>query len=251
MGIEVSSISDVGLKRKVNQDSILVYRHNAKQFYLFAVADGMGGYSSGEKASGAITAGLRSWLDASLPTGGLNSPTAVFTGLGEQLSAINRSIRENYNNNQICGSTCTLLFIQDDLYGVFNVGDSRVYRAHGLLGFDQLTQDDVWENQPQIRAQLSATQRAKSPEYGKLTQAVGVKDELNYSMSTGRLQQDSVFALCSDGVYKMVSERFFRKAVASAKRRPLDEVCEEIKREVYRCGAGDNLSLILVRWSRK
>jgi len=56
-----------------------------------------------------------------------------------------------------------------------------------------------------------------------------------------------VFALCSDGVYKMCSAKFLQKQIRAARKRKLDEVRDEVLREVNRSGAKDNASLILVR----
>ena len=59
--ITYCGITDTGKKRKNNQDSILTYEDSTHDFYLFAVADGMGGYSDGEVASRMITDGLKRW----------------------------------------------------------------------------------------------------------------------------------------------------------------------------------------------
>ena len=250
MGVEVSSISDTGLKRQVNQDSILVYRREAKQFFLFAVADGMGGYADGEKASSAITGGLRTWLDAMMDTGLFPGPTAFFSGLGEKLSEVSRYIHTELNREQICGSTCVVLFFHEDMYGTFSVGDSRIYAARAWKN-ELLTKDDVWENLPEVQSRYSPAERRCNPNYGKLTRAIGSSEKLAYSMNTGRLAEGDAFALCSDGIYKMCSEAFLGRMLRKARHGALDDVRDGIKKEVFRRGAEDNLSLILVRWNQK
>ena len=76
MGFECVSRTHVGLRRKVNEDSLLVRTDRG----LWAVADGMGGHEAGDVASAMVTEALRrsarssmistSWSKARSPRSG-------------------------------------------------------------------------------------------------------------------------------------------------------------------------------------
>ena len=71
---------------------------------------------------------------------------------------------------------------------------------------------------------------------------------LGYSMHTDALQPGDVFALCSDGVYKMCSRAFLHRKLRACRWCDLDKVRDSVKTAVYRSGAEDNMSLILIRY---
>ena len=247
MRLEISSMCETGLVRRINQDSILVYQRPSQDFALFAVADGMGGYADGEKASALITSALREWLDGESVLSGPAGTTAVFTGLDAKLRETSAYIHAELNRDQLCGSTCVLLFFQGEICGVLSVGDSRLYRCRGF-SCEPLTKDDVWENLSSVRNSRTPAQIREDPNYGKLTQAIGIREAPACSMSTDRARGGDLFALCSDGVYKSFPESRFRRLLFAAKRQDLDAARDRIRREVLDAGARDNFSLILARY---
>lgn len=246
MKLEVSSVCDTGLVRKRNQDSILVYQNDPAQMGAFLVADGMGGYADGERASSAIVNGMWDWLKG-LPEPDLNTTAAsLLLEARQKMTEINRFIWQEWNQGQVCGSTCVLLLIRKERFGILTVGDSRVYRRRGRR-FELLTQDDVWENQSEVRRQYSEEALRRHPNYGKLLRAVGNSPDLSCDTQGGEIAAGDLFLLCSDGVYKMCPPRFLERETRSFRKRPLDEIRDEIMDEVRRGGARDNASLILIR----
>lgn len=248
MKLTVSSLCDIGIKRTKNQDAILVCQDEAHHFALFLVADGMGGYANGEKASRAIVSGMRDWFNQ-LNVGRFSgSATAMMCAVRDRLLQINDYIWANWNQKQVCGSTCSLLFFLEDSYGVFSVGDSRIYRCRRLQ-CAPITRDDVWENQKEIAERYRGQDITLHPDYGKLVHAMGSEKPLGYSMFTDTLHSGDVFALCSDGIYKMCGDGYLKRKLISCRWVELDKVRDSILSAVYRRGASDNLSLILIRYT--
>ena len=73
MGFDCVSRTHVGLRRKVNEDSILVRTERG----LWAVADGMGGHDAGEVASAMVTDALAAAADRLRPGRSWSSPRST------------------------------------------------------------------------------------------------------------------------------------------------------------------------------
>lgn len=249
MKLKVSSVSDIGRQRAWNQDTMLVYQDVQREFAFFLVADGMGGHSNGEQASGAISAGMRRWLSQVDLDSFRGSASAALDAVHEQLEEINSFIWETWNQREICGSTCTLLLFLGHGCGVLSVGDSRVYRGR-RFHCAPVTRDDVWENQRYVLEHWQGREEKilSHPDYGKLVHAMGIDASFTCSMRTDSLRRGDVFALCSDGVYKMCPPGWLERKIISCRWRNLNRIKDEILREVYRNGAPDNASLILIRY---
>ncbi|MBR4981533.1 MAG: serine/threonine-protein phosphatase [Lachnospiraceae bacterium] len=246
MRIVYSGICDIGLKRENNQDSIFTYSGKDKDVSLFVVADGMGGYSSGELASQMITNKLSQWVEhfsIELYDGNF---LKMMESLEHKLEEINSEIFFRYNQEQICGSTCILLFIYKEYYGIINIGDSRIYKKEGWK-IKSLMKDDVWENSPDIQERFSKREIINHPNYGKLLQSVGTKENLALASKTDILRQGDTFLLCSDGLYKMCSEKKLAGMLQFVSESKVEKCVKKMLSACYKAGAGDNVSIIVVK----
>ena len=125
MRFECASRTHVGLRRKINEDSLFVDSEHG----LWAVADGMGGHEAGEIASTMVTDALRC-----LPhIDDIEERTAAAI---EALRRVNGDLielaRANGDANaKSIGTTVVGLAIADGSFCCFWMGDSRVYRLRG------------------------------------------------------------------------------------------------------------------------
>lgn len=241
----VISLSENGLCRQNNQDAILaVHTDNAG---LFVVADGMGGHFKGELASQRVVSSLEAWWKGiqycvlSLPF------LDVVADLEKKVREINKDIFQMYKViGENGGTTLCLLFIHHNAYAVLNVGDSRLYRCQGKKCM-QMTMDDIWENQPQIRQSAKKDELVKNASCGKLVKAFGTQCHLQMSVITGLIEKRTCFLLCSDGIYKYIENRKLLSLLKKIQtKKDSSAVVEKMRKRVYRNGAGDNLSLIIV-----
>lgn len=241
--MEYVGISETGLVREMNQDAILMHADACTG--LFAVADGMGGHSHGEWASRRIIMKLEVWwkqFRAALYEYDFRRMTVSIKQAVEQA---NREIYTNYNRMAICGSTIAVLFLYQNQYCILYAGDSRVYQYLGnelIL----LTIDETWENQ----AGLSPEERKDflNPNYGKLVNAIGTRETMRCRILTGMWEDDNSFLLCTDGLYKFCTNKELKYYMKKSRKADnLGNICNQIRDTVYRNGAGDNVSYIIVR----
>ena len=246
MRIEYCGLCDKGLNRVMNQDAVFMGAKQDKA--VFAVADGMGGHRHGEAASGTIIAEIREWWERQLTAGDNDCFGEMACSLQRQIEGANRIIYEYYNHAGVCGSTIVVLMIYKQEYCILSSGDSRIYYLNGR-DWRQLTEDDVWENLPEVKSGYSPVQQREHANYGRLTQAIGIAKDTAIKGRMGILKQGDRFLLCSDGLYKMCGESAVKRLLQKYKgRRNGDRLLGQMLEEIYENGAKDNIAAVLVRW---
>ena len=140
-----------------------------------------------------------------------------------------------------------VLFVHKNQYAFLTCGDSRLYMYHKWK-IQQISIDDVWENQPDIIHQYTQEQREVHPDFGKLVTAVGTAPQLQLRINYGMLKGREKFLLCSDGLYRMCEELEMKRALFAY--RDEKSGLHSLKRMqsiVYQNGAKDNCSVIMVK----
>lgn len=241
----VRMLSETGAYRQSNQDAVLAaYTEYAG---IFAVADGMGGHYKGEIASREAVARLYVWWEE-IKDCILSIPFLdIVSELENRVREINESVYQIYQEmGQYGGTTLCILMVCKGAYAVLNIGDSRLYKRQGRECV-QMTVDDVWENQRQVRLSMGEEDIRRNPAYGKLVQAVGTGRAVRITVRTGCMGKKTCFLLCSDGIYKYCDETWlFRNLKKISHARDADRFVEKVRETVYRNGAGDNFSLIII-----
>ena len=189
--------SHVGMVRKVNEDAYLELPEQG----LWAVADGMGGHKAGDVASQII-------IDALRQTAPVSSLEDFIAKVEECLWKANRRIQEEsaqHYNNRVIGSTVLVLLTYKDQGACLWVGDCRLYRLrNGQLR--QLTRDHSYVQELIDGGMLKPEQAYGHPMANAITRAVGSAEKLDIDMLIFLLQAQDVFLLCSDGLYKTVTD---------------------------------------------
>ncbi len=229
MSMESVRICSTGLHRKVNQDRAAAFIDS--DYGLFLIADGMGGHFAGDFASQTILESYTVWWDKVYGTVASRDIRDIVEELRDVLDESNWKIFEATPKGRICGSTLTVLFIHKQRFALLSVGDSRCYQISRSFPprIRQITQDDVGRK-------------------GGLTRAVGSRQQCGCQMQTGSVPPKTLFALCSDGVYKYCPEKLWKRSLKKASLGgALWKTLDRISDGVLKNGAGDNYSLILVR----
>lgn len=184
--------TDTGKVRAHNEDAILV----RDDVGLWVVADGLGGHTAGDVASGMIVDRLRA-----LPRQGdvFDFVEAIEDTLSQVNAELRRMAREQ--NVDVIGSTVVVLVHDKDFMLCGWVGDSRGYCFEdGHLR--QITRDHVHGAKSDV-TQLGQAQPAGA---GVLTRAIGAEENLFVDWVVTGSRPGMAFLLCSDGINKELSD---------------------------------------------
>jgi len=205
-GLQLSwaAATDVGLKRKLNEDSYIA------ESPIFAVADGMGGHSAGDIASAAVVDRLALALGTDFI-----EPADIELALHDATEDIAKAAEDRPLGvgTTVTGAALTL-HEGDPYWVVFNVGDSRVYAIE--LGDDpqlesggELVQVTVDHSvvQELVAAGLIRPEDAEShPESNVITRAVGFNAEPRIDFWAIPARAGLRLLLCSDGLSKELDD---------------------------------------------
>jgi serine/threonine protein phosphatase PrpC len=235
MRFECVSRTHVGLRRKINEDSIFVDSDRG----LWAVADGMGGHEAGEIASTMVTDALRC-LPASTNIDELaQSAVDALHQVNAELIALGRS----GNRDQTIGTTVVGLAISNGAYRCFWMGDSRAYRIRGGE-ITRITHDHSLVQELVDAGMLRADEAEAHENANKITRAVGAAEKAEVEVVSGDALPGDQFLLASDGLTRVVPDD---ELALELGRGSLEEVADRLIEMVLARGAPDNVSLVVTR----
>lgn len=248
--LQIATATDVGRLRDHNEDSIGV----DADIGLAVLADGMGGYSAGEVASGIAVAMLMTDLRAAVAQNKFR-PIAQDDGdppgvalLREGIGRANASILEAARRQpQFAGMGTTLVtaLFYDDRVAVGHVGDSRLYRLRGER-FEQVTRDHSLLQQQIDRGLITRAQALRSQNKNLVTRALGIEHTVAAEIHVHGVCCDDIYLICSDGLSDMVPDEDMHLALCSLRDR-LQLAANHLVRMANDNGGRDNISVVLVR----
>lgn len=204
--LEWAGRSDVGHRRTVNEDSVLVGPP------VFAVADGMGGHAAGDKASAAVVERLAA-LGTEAERGylKLDRLTGALAAAADDIEDFAAHIAVG------AGTTVTgvVLALEDGEphFAVFNIGDSRVYLlADGE--FSRVTRDHSVVQEMVDAGLLDAADAEHHPDSNVITRAVGFREAPRPDLWMLPMRPGMRLLLCSDGLTKEVDDARIRRMLA-------------------------------------
>lgn len=237
--LKTFSITDIGLKRKINQDYVFSSeRKVGKLPNLFIVADGMGGHKAGDYASREAT---RMIVD-SIQNNQEESPVklireAVEIANGELYKKSKES--EDYTG---MGTTMVAATIIGDCLYVANVGDSRLYIINDEI--KQVTKDHSLVEEMVRLGGIDEEVARYHPKKNVITRAVGGCDEIEIDFFEIKLIPGDVILMCSDGLTNMIDDEEIKLIIE--KQRDVIEKAEELVKAANKNGGRDNVTVIII-----
>lgn len=230
-------MTDLGCIRTNNEDAFLI----REDICLYVVADGVGGAAAGEVASDLFVTNCAEEFES-------------YSGWNKDLRMLitrcfqngNRKLREHmqqYPETQGMGCTAELITFAGNQYYIGHVGDSRTYLIRdGVL--EQLTKDHSYI-QEQIDLGLLKPEDAEGHWLkNTIYRAVGGADELEVDLIHGRVKNEDIFLLCSDGLSDMVEDQNILE-ILNDKECDLRKRAEKLVEAAKGGGGNDNITVLL------
>lgn len=244
--LEIAARTDTGRVRTQNEDSVAVSLEHG----LAVLADGMGGYSAGEVASGIAVTVIRQTIENRLGKRWRRPPRSATMQhlLGTAVELANSAIRASAQRQPEyagMGTTLVAALFHHAQVVIAHVGDSRAYRIRqGHI--EQLTRDHSLL-QEQIDAGLISTDDARFAEHKNLvTRAVGIGQPLDVEIHEHQVAADDIYLLCSDGLSDLLPEPEIAGLTLAAGA-DLEQAAAALVQRANDNGGRDNISVILVR----
>ena len=249
LSIQSAGITDVGRKRKGNEDAY----HLDNEIRLFIVADGMGGHAAGEIASRLVVDSVTDFMTKfhahpardELP----ESVTELSPSANLLLNAVhlaNQTVHQSAQENpayQGMGSTVSAVYLTDDNLISVNVGDSPIYivqdRAIRMISVPHTMLAEYEELHPE-GDHLQLAEHLKHV----LTRAMGLKENVTPDVSEIPIDRDTIVVICSDGLSDKVLPEEIYSVVASE---PPDLAGHTLVGMANDRGGDDNITVVIAR----
>jgi len=252
LGISAFGKTDVGKRRKNNQDSIFLSPDNR----FFILADGMGGHQGGEEASRVATEMVSAVFNA--PDGPRQlgkADEASLQDIPDTISRMTRAaileadrviVRKGEENRELqgLGATIETLVIDEGAATIGHVGDSRVYRMRaGAL--ERVTEDHSVLAEELKRRKMTPKEIKEFPFKNRITRALGHLDDRIVDIHKYGLEKHDLFLICSDGLTDVANDEEIESILRETKSDP-ESACEKLVQTALDGGGPDNVSVIVV-----
>ncbi len=263
--------TDIGRVRETNQDqfmiadlrkSIVIHHSSlgydeqtefsgASRAKLFVVADGMGGYEGGERASWMAIEGVVQYLLTNLHwpiTCAASHEKHFFQGLHSALEYSQVQIRtaaDMHPEQCKMGTTLTMAWVVWPTAYLIHVGDSRAYLYRDgkliLLSHDQTLAQALADNGVIDPCEVE-THRFSNV----LVSALGCTSNMEPLYGRQQLEPDDKLMICSDGLTKHLSDEQIAEILADDE--CAEVACNRLVDAAKSAGGTDNITSVLARF---
>jgi len=249
MIVEVFGMTDIGMRRELNEDSFRVCGfEDGKPLGFCVLADGMGGHNAGEVASQNT---VNSIADELLEKLGEPDDEQVNLDIAAAIDFANAKVYGMSMDNPEqagMGTTTVIAYIKDGKVKIANIGDSRAYVISEKKIYKITTDHSVVEQLIQSGT-ISPEEARRHPDKNIITRALGTEEFVDADFYEYIPQTKDVILLCSDGLTEMLYEHEIKDIVNksdSMKNAVSDMVAKANER-----GGVDNITVVAVQFKEE
>ncbi len=241
--------TDVGMKRKNNQDSYAVFSKSG--YFCAIVCDGMGGANGGNIASGLGVKTFASVIKKAFAEKNADDfdEFEIKRLMKSAVDTSNDTIyKKSLSSPELEGMGTTLVAVIGCLCGTFavNIGDSRLYRQiDGIL--QQVSTDHSFVQYLIDQGDLTPEEAVNHPNKNIILRALGVNEYVDGDYF--RIDNYDRLLLCTDGLTNHVSDGKISEIISggySTKVTSLKTRTEALIKEANDGGGLDNITAVLI-----
>ena len=237
--------TDIGQKRKNNEDSYFAKIYD-EDIALYIVADGLGGYNSGEVASQLAVKLVVENFEHNLNLLKSSSEDQVKSFFEQLIHITNEKVYEVQSNNEKysgMGTTAVIVSVINNKIYYTSIGDTRIYYINDeKTVIKQVTTDDTYVNELLRKKLIKADEAINHPQKHVLTKAIGIFEKVE--VKTQILNKENGYLiLCSDGLTNMLNNKEIINVMRTNQFSKLSDVYVNLSNEN---GGSDNITVIVV-----
>ncbi len=236
--LEWAGRTDVGLKRAVNEDSLVTVPG------ILAVADGLGGHAAGDRASASVVRRLADAAKRRARRSGVmddGDADRAIQRAGGDIESESAGVR--YGSGTTVSGIAIVERERRPAFMVFNIGDSRVYRFDGGR-LSQITVDHSLVQEMVDAGRLRPEDAEHHPESNVITRAVGFGGDLIPDRWIVRPQTGLRLLACTDGLTKELSAEQIGELLGAGD--SAANTADALVTAAVAAGGRDNVTVIVV-----
>lgn len=235
------SITDVGMKRKVNQD----YVFNEENVIgglpnLFIVADGMGGHNAGDYASKYCVESVIKYVENC----NLKTPIGILEAAIKNANELLLMEANKESDLEGMGTTFVGTTIIDGVMYVANIGDSRLYLINDNI--KQITEDHSLVEEMVKTGEIDRKDARLHPNKNIITRAIGTSKYVGPDYFEVNVTENDTILMCSDGLSNMMDDD---EIFSIVKKYPddIEMAANHLIEAANEYGGKDNIAIIIIK----
>lgn len=247
--IESAGITDVGKKRKGNEDALYI----DDEQMLYVVSDGMGGHQAGEVASMLVVETIRDYMRRFKQEDEANVEELAEAdeSLSKEANRLISGIRlanqgvhhvaQSKESYRGMGATVSAVYFTDGELIAVNVGDSPIYLIHnGQIELLSVTHNVITE---QAAIDPEAARNIGAQFKHMLTRAMGIEETVKPDVSEIPYFKGDKLVISSDGLSDKVPPEEILEIVKQEKP---ERACQKLVDLANARGGDDNITIIIL-----